>query len=107
MDLVDGEDVGELGLWRHAQVLERLPVARRGAAEGELERAVGNRERAAREAALVLQVGEPVADLRFREGVGRLAAVLDESGEPEILEEALAKSGRRGVVSERGVSERA
>jgi len=60
--------------------------------------------------------------LRFGEGVGRLEAVLGaladgshvglaralgESGEPEILEEALAKSVPGGVLSERKVSERA
>jgi hypothetical protein len=32
-DLFDGEDVGELRLRRHTQVLERLPVAWHGAAE--------------------------------------------------------------------------
>jgi len=72
------KDVGELQLWRYAQVLECLPVAWRGAAEEELDAAVGDRKRAASKPPLILEVGEVIADLRFAQGVGRLMEVYSE-----------------------------
>jgi hypothetical protein len=120
-DLLDGEDVGGLLLGRQAQVLERLPVARDSAAEEELDPALGDGQRAASEVALVVEAGEETADLRFCERVGRLAEVpgepadgshlglagaVGESGELEILKEAMAKSGHGRLLSERGFSER-
>jgi hypothetical protein len=72
--------------------------------------------------AMVLEMGEEVADLRLGERVGRLpvvpgeltdgsyvglAGALGEAGELEVLQELLAKSGHGRFLSERGVSERA
>jgi hypothetical protein len=103
-------------------MLERLPVPRHRATEEELDAAVaavaavGDRQRAVGEAALVLDVREEIADLRFGERVGRLSAelgeltdgshvnvagALGESGELEVLKETLAKSGHGRLRSEK------
>ena len=101
-------------------MLEDLPRPRDGAAEEELERAVGDGERAASEVEIACEVGEVIADLQFAELVGTLVVVLSEltdgshiglagtlgePGELEILEEAMAESGHGRVLSEKGSSE--